>query len=277
MSNIRTLLETMTRMQEAGVTKAPETFKVKIPQGGRDSITKAVRQLLGKSSIFDSGYSDGSTMWNIAASNTKKLPIRAFEDKLRAALHYDGWLEVTDYNKVSETTVQEDSFDAPEPTAQGSKPMGGGVSDLPDIKSSDGQYTVKAWTESEPDNKTFWFRIYGPGIDSDGIGINWSERTLPVKFVDMWVKLFKKIPEKMKKFSSDRLYAKELENLYQQYDINESLLDMFKKKPEKGRLTRPSADAMTSPRADTVFNTTHYNDVEPDSVKEFKPSWQSTR
>jgi hypothetical protein len=275
MSNIRTLLESMRNIEEVGPTKAPETFRITIPQGGRTSFTKAVRQILGKDSIFDSGYSDGSTLWNIAASNTKKLPVRAFEDKLRKVMNYDAWLEVADFEAVRETTVQEDSFDAPEPRSKG-KSMGGGVKDLPDIKSSDGQYTVKCWKEMETDNETYWFKIYGPDIDSDGIAINWSERTLPVKFVDMWIKLFKKVPEQMKKFSSHRLYAKELENLYQQYSVNEGLLDMFKKKPQRGRLDRPSADAMTNPGSDRVFQSQHINDIDPDDVPEFKSSWRTT-
>lgn len=48
-------------------------------------------------------------------------------------------------------------------------------------------------------------------------------------------------------------------------------------KPQKGRLGRPAADPMTTKGADIVKRTMGHNDIDPETVPVFKPTWQNMR
>lgn len=60
--------------------------------------------------------------------------------------------------------------------------------------------------------------------------------------------------------------------------IQEGLTDFFKKKqPEKGRLDRPAGLPMTRKGAERALSGAHYDDIDPETVPVFKPTWQTSR
>jgi hypothetical protein len=71
-----------------------ELLRVTMLQGFQKALPQVCEDIMGKGTLEESKYSNGSTDWTIVVYNSKKLSESEFEDMLREKLNFGGYIKV---------------------------------------------------------------------------------------------------------------------------------------------------------------------------------------